>query len=144
MKTLQESIIGRKNSSSVLKHDRTGLYEGDIVYFGYWNTNSGDQNRPYVVILNPDIYEKFMSPRSLKAYDCTEGVLITPGRDGSYGFMVLSNYDKNLKFKGKDNPWNITKVKRGYIRSHQLDELLNDIDHISNGFKIVFENGKWL
>ena len=42
MKTLQESIIGRKNSSSVLKHDRTGLYEGDIVYFGYWNTNSGD------------------------------------------------------------------------------------------------------
>lgn len=144
MRTLQESIIGRKNSNPVLKHERTGLYEGDIVYFGYWNTNSGYYNRPYVVILNPDIYEKFISPRALKDYDCTEGVLITPGRDGSYGFMVLSNYDKNLRFKGKVDPWNITKVKRGFIGSHLLDKLLNNIDGISSGFKTVFENGKWL
>jgi len=141
MKTLQESIIGRKNSSSVLKHDRTGLYEGDIVYF------KCHPYKPYVVILNPDIYKKFLLPRSLKDYDCTEGVLITPGRDGSYGFMVLSDYDKNLKFTENSDPWNITEVKRGYIGSHRLDKLLNDIDgiyDISRGFKTVFENGKWL
>ena len=49
MKHINESIIGRKGTRIPTIHDRTGLQEGDIVYFER-------SSEPYVVALSPDIY----------------------------------------------------------------------------------------
>ena len=143
MKTLTESIIGRKGIENQILNNRTRLRQGDIVYFK--KSNLG----PYLVILDKKLYERICQGR-LTSKDDTEkdGFLVQSQYRYGHYMIPLSGYDKDLRYK-LNSEYDITMVLRGNeISSDDIGDVWDFIDeyHLSNladKFKAVFKDGKW-
>lgn len=143
MKTLTESIIGRKSSNTPLVNARTGLMQGDIVYFE--KSNLG----PYLVILDKNLYKR-ISQRSTPEDDAEkDGFLVQSQYRYGHYMIPLSEYDKDLRYK-LNSKYNITTVLRGNeISSDDIEDVWDFIDwyHLSKlaeKSKVVFKDQKWI
>ena len=143
MKTLIESIIGRKSSNAPLVNARTRLMQGDLVYFE--KSNLG----PYLVILDKNLYKR-ISQRSTPEDDAEkDGFLVQSKYRYGHYMIPLSGYDKDLRYK-LNSDYDITTVLRGNgISSDDIEDVWDFIDwyHLSNladKFKVVFKDGKWI
>lgn len=142
MKTLIESIIGRKSSNAPLVNARTRLMQGDLVYF---EKSLG----PYLVILDKNLYERICGSLTSKDKVEKDGFLVQSQYRYGHYMVPLSGYDKDLRYK-LNSEFDITKVLRGNeISSDDFEDVWDFIDwyHLSklaDKFKVVFEDGKWI
>jgi len=143
MKTLIESIIGRKSSNTPLVNARTRLRQGDIVYFE--KSNLG----PYLVILDKNLYKRISQRSTPKDEAEKDGFLVQSQYKYGYYMVPLSGYDKDLRYK-LNSDYDITTVLRGNeISSDDIEDVWDFIDwyHLSNltdKFKVVFKDEKWI
>ena len=143
MKTLTESIIGRKSSNTPLVNARTGLMQGDIVYFE--KSNLG----PYLVILDKSLYERISQRSTPKDEAEKDGFLVQSQYRYGHYMIPLSGYDKDLRYK-LNSEYDITTVLRG--NGISLDDIENvwefidwyQLSKLADKFKVVFEDGKWI
>lgn len=144
MKTLTESIIGRKGvEKNPLVNARTRLRQGDIVYFE--KSNLG----PYLVVLDKNLYKRISQRLTSKDEAEKDGFLVRSQYRVHYT-ILLSGYDQNLRFI-KNSEYNIAMILRGndIPVSSEIEDVWDFIDiyHLSNlaeKFKVVFKNGRWI
>lgn len=143
MKTLIESIIGRKSSNTPLVNARTGLMQGDIVYFE--KSNLG----PYLVILDKSLYERISQRSTPKDEAEKDGFLVQSQYRYGHYMVPLSGYDKDLRYK-LNSKYNITTVLRGNgISSDDIEDVWDFINwyhlgKLADKFKVVFKDGEWI
>lgn len=143
MKTLTESIIGRKSSNAPFVNTRTRLRQGDIVYF------EKSKLGPYLVILDKNLYERISQRSTSKDEAEKDGFLVQSQYRYGHYMVPLSGYDKDLRYK-LNSDFNITMVWRGNeLSSDDIEDVWDFIDwyHLSNlaeKSKVVFKDGKWI
>lgn len=144
MKTLTESIIGRKGiEKNLLVNARTRLRQGDIVYFE--KSNLG----PYLVILDKNLYKRLCGRLTSRDETELDGFLVQSGVRYGYYMIPLSGYDKDLRYKLNSN-YDITMVWRGNeISSEDIKDVwdfidMHHLDDLAKDFKVVFKDGKWI
>jgi len=139
MKTLTESIIGRKGSEYLMTD--IGLIQGDIVYF------KTDMGNPYMVIIDDSLYKSIMYEESIDKYDCSKGVFLST-TGNCINFMTISDYNKGLKCS-IDSGFNIQKAYRGHsgrISPENIAEVVNtsNLEKMVKYFRLIFKDGRWL
>ena len=144
MKTLTESIIGRKGvEKNPLFNNRTRLRQGDIVYFEKPNLG------PYLVILDKNLYKRLCGKLTLQDKTELDGFLVQSRVRYGYYMVPLSEYDKDLRYK-LNSKYNITTVLRGNgISSDDIGDVWDFIDwrhlgKLADKFKVVFKDGQWI
>lgn len=142
MKHIAESIIGKRGSGPIISD--IGIMQGDIVYF------RRTPDMPYMAIIEESLYNQIMRPESLTMYDLSKGVFLFLDPREKYGpnFMLVSDYDKSLKYHG-DHDWDIAEVRRGYLNRISPSDMtrlisINNLKELAKNFKPAFKNGKWL